>query len=250
MWTPRALASEARIWGGKLWRLVESQWKSATLKLVDTVDEQAILEAELEGSKPLIPIACRDLDYLLATPFRYAPYPRGSRFRRARQPEGSFYAAEQVETAVAEQAFYQLLFFLDAPGARRPANPQERTAFRVSAETARAIDLTMPPLDRDAAIWGHPTDYGPCQVLADAARAAGIEAIRYRSVRDPGRGANLALLSPSAFRATRPDIRQTWYLFLRNAAVQAFCEMPRRTIEFPFAAWMVDPRIPERLSAR
>src|SRR5215472_8269259 len=201
MWTPPALASEARPWSGELWRVVESQSRVATLKLVDRLDEQAILEAELEGNKPLVPIACRTLDYLLATPFRYAPYPRGSRFRRARQPEGCFYAAEQVETAVAEEAFYRLLFFLDAPGAKRPANPQERTAFRVAAGTSRAIDLTAPPLDRDAAIWRHPTDYGPCQALADAARTADIEAIRYRSVRDPSAAANLALLSSAAFRA-------------------------------------------------
>jgi hypothetical protein len=140
-----------------------------------------------------------------------------------------------------------LLFFLDAPGARRPANPQERTAFRVAAETARAIDLTTPPLDRDAAIWRHPTDYGPCQALADAARTADIEAIRYRSVRDPEAGANLALLSSAAFRATRPDKYETWHLFLRDAVVQAVCEMPRRMLEFPFSAWAIDPRIPEWL---
>ena len=247
MWTPPALASEARVWSGNIWRMVESQSRVATLKLVDTLDEQAILEAELEGSKPVIPAACAGLDYLLATPFRYAPYPRGSRFRRARQPEGCFYAAERVETAAAEEAFYRLLFFLDAPGTRLPANPQERTAFRVPAETSHAIDLILPPLDRDAAVWEHPTDYGPCQDLADAARTAGIKAIRYRSVRDPDGGVNLALLSPAAFRATKPDIFETWHLFLREAAAQAVREMPRLTLEIPFSAWTADPRVPERL---
>lgn len=247
MWTPPALASEARVWSGNIWRMVESQSRVATLKLVDTLDEQAILEAELDGSKPLIPMACADLDYLLATPFRYAPYPHGSRFRRARQPEGCFYAAERVETAAAEEAFYRLLFFLDAPGAKLPANPQERTAFRVLAETRHAIDLTIPPFDQDAAVWRHPTDYGPCQALADAARTAGIEAIRYRSVRDPDGGANLALLSPGAFRATKPEIFETWHLFLRDAAAQAVREMPRLTLEITFSAWAADPRVPERL---
>lgn len=248
MWTPHALVSEPRSWSGDLWRLVESQSRVATLKLVDTLDEQAILEAELEGSKPVVPVACAGLDYLLATPFRYAPYPRGSRFRRARQPEGCFYAAERVETAVAEEAFYRLLFFLDAPGAKLPANPQERTAFRTSVATERAIDLTAPPLDRDAAVWGHPTDYVPCQELADAARSAGVEAIRYRSVRDPAGGVNLALLSPAAFRAPRPELFETWHLFLREAAVQAVREMPRLTLEVPFSAWTADPRVPDRLS--
>ncbi|MGH7103570.1 MAG: RES family NAD+ phosphorylase [Acetobacteraceae bacterium] len=227
--------------------MVESQSPVATLKLVDTLDEQAVLEAELEGSKPVIPADCAGLDDLLATPFRYAPYPRGSRFRRARQHEGCFYAAEQVETAAAEEAFYRLLFFLDAPGTRLPANPQECTAFRVPAETGHAIDLTLPPFDRDAAVWEHPTDYGPCQDFANAARTAGIEAIRYRSVRDPRGSANLALLSPAAFRATKPEIFETWHLFLRETAAQAIREMPRLTLEIPFSAWVADPRVPERL---
>lgn len=248
MWTPRALASETRPWSGDLWRLVESQSRVATLKLVDTLSEQAILEAELEGSKPIVPAACAGLDYLLATPFRYAPYPRGSRFRRPRQPEGCFYAAERVETAVAEESFYRLLFFLDAPGTKRPSNPQERTAFRISVGTERAIDLTAPPLNRDAAVWEHPTDYPPCQELADAARSAGVEGIRYRSVRDPARAANLALLSPTAFQATRPELFETWHIFLREAAVQAAREMPRLTLEIPFSAWAADPRVPDRLS--
>lgn len=228
--------------------MVESQSRVATLKLVDTLDEQAVLEAELENGKPLIPAACAGLDYLLATPFRYAPYPHGSRFRRLRQPEGCFYAAERVETAVAEEAFYRLLFFLDAPGTKLPGNPQERTAFRVPAETSRAIDLTLPPFDQETAVWKHPTDYEPCQALADAARAARIQAIRYSSVRDPDGGANIALLSPAALRAARPDVFETWHLFLREAAVQAVREMPRLRLEIPFSAWAADPRVPMRLS--
>jgi len=246
MWTPPALASEACAWSGDIWRVVESQSRVATLKLVDTLDEQAILEAELEGSKPLVPTSCAGLDPLLAAPFRYAPYPRGSRFRRARQIDGCFYGAERVETAVAEDAFYRLLFFLDAPAAKRPANPQERTAFRVAAATTRAIDLTLPPLNRDAGLWQHPTDYGPCQALADVARVGGLQAIRHRSVRDPGNGANLALLSPEAFRATRPESWETWHVFLREVSAQAVREMPRLRLEIPYSAWAADPRVPIR----
>jgi hypothetical protein len=227
--------------------MVESQSQVATLKVVDTLDEQAILEAELEGSKPVIPQSCAHLDYLLATPFRYAPYRRGSRFRRSRQTEGCFYAAEQVETAVAEAAFYGLLFFLDAPAVRRPANPQERTAIHVLGATSMAVDLTEPPLNIDAPLWEHPTNYGPCQDLADAARTGGVEAIRYRSVRDPRRGINLALLSPAAFKTPRPDQSQTWHLFLRDASVQAVREMPRFALEIPFSVWAADPRVPARL---
>ena len=247
MWTAPALASESRPWSGDLWRVVESQSHFNTLKLVDTVEEQALLETELDSSKPAIPTSCAGLDYLLATPFRYAPYPNGSRFRRARQRDGCFYAGERVETAIAEEAFYRLLFFLDAPGTILPANPQERTAFSVPAATDRVIDLTTPPLDRDRAIWEHPTSYVPCQALADAAREAQVEAIRYRSVRDPAGGANIALLTPAAFRRKRPVALQSWRLFLRAATVQAVREMPRLTLEFPFSIWRADPRIPDRL---
>ena len=73
MWTLPALASEHRPLAGDAWRVVESQSRYATMKIVDDVGEQDILEAELERSKPAIPEACRHLHWLLATPFRYAP---------------------------------------------------------------------------------------------------------------------------------------------------------------------------------
>jgi hypothetical protein len=250
MWTPPELASELRGVSTDAWRVVESQSQVSTMKLVDGLDEQAILEAELDRSKPAVPASCAGLDYLLATPFRYAPYPHGSRFRRARQRDGCFYGAERVETAVAEDAFYRVLFFLASPGTPLPRNPQERTALRVPVRTSRAVDLTVPPLARDRALWTHPTEYGPCQDLADAARAAGLQAIRYESVRDPGRGANLALLSPAALAAPAPTARGTWRVLLRRDRVDAVREMPRTAVSFLLSDWAaVDTRIPPLLAA-
>ena len=56
----------------------------STMALVDTLEEQALLEQLLDDSKPSVPLECRGLHYLLFTPFRYgAPYPHGSRFRAA-----------------------------------------------------------------------------------------------------------------------------------------------------------------------
>lgn len=243
MWTPDALSSEARSYSGTLWRVVEDQAKASTMRLTDTLDEQRILEESLERSKPPIPRECARLDYLLATPFRYAPYPRGSRFRRADQPEGVFYASEAVETAVAEAAFYRLLFFAESPETRLPSRPVQHTAFSVSARTDRLIDLTAPPLDRDEAVWTHKTAYAPCQELADAARAAAIDALRYRSVRDPEQRANVALLSPRAFGSPRPRSRQTWHIFPRPQAVQAWCESPLVRLEFRREHFAADPRL-------
>ncbi len=243
MWTPDALASEAGAWAGNVWRVVESQSVIATNRLVDTLAEQSLLEHILDRSKPAFPSDCATLHYLLATPFRYAPYPHGSRFRRALQPEGCFYAAETVETAIAEQAFYRLLFFLEAPSVAPPDRAMEHTAFAVPAAGNAVIDLTAPPLSRDSAAWTHPTDYGACQDLADAARAAAITAIRYRSVRDPAGGMNVALLSTTAFQATEPTTTQTWHVFVRPHVVQAFREVPRRAMEFARRTWADDPRI-------
>ncbi|WP_368044704.1 RES family NAD+ phosphorylase [Sabulicella glaciei] len=106
----------------------------------------------------------------LAIPFRYAPFPRGSRFRRAGQREGCLYAAEDVRTVMAKDAFYRLLFVLDAPTARPPRNPIERTAFRFRYAKEAGVDLTAPPLSANTDVWAYPASYASCQDLADAAR--------------------------------------------------------------------------------
>ncbi|PZM17203.1 RES family NAD+ phosphorylase [Rhizobium tubonense] len=243
-WTPAALSSEALPVAGRYWRLVEAQHQVSTLKLVDNLEEQALLEQLLEESKPALPPECAGLDYLLATPFRYgAVYPHGSRFRRAGRTLGVFYASEKVETALAEMAFYRLLFFADSPDTPLPGNAAEYTAFAASVATERSIDLTRPPLDKDRKAWSDPLEYGPCQSLAEAARAGGIEAILYRSVRDPHAGKNLALLTALGFAAREPVERQTWRIRLSATGVQALCEFPKTRIGFVSADFSGDPRL-------
>lgn len=250
-WTRAALWSERRAYAGRCWRLVEAQHRVATLKLVDTLAEQQLLEELIEAAKPGIPPECRHLDYLLATPFRYgAPYPTGSRFRRAGRTPGVFYAAEAVETAVAEMAFYRLLFFAESPATPWPANAAEFTAFAAQVATEEAVDLTAPRLVRDRKHWTALVDYAACQALADTARDAGIQAIRYESVRDPQRRANVALLACAAFAKPRPVDRQSWRLHLGAGGVQALCESPRAAIEFNRAAFAADPRIAGIMWAR
>ncbi len=249
-WTPVALSSEALPVAGDFWRLVEAQHQVSTMKLVDTSDEQARLESLLETTKPALPPEARHLDYLLATPFRYgAIYPHGSRFRRAGRTPGVFYAAADVSTAVAEMAFYRLLFFADSPATPMPANPADYTAFSARIRTARGLDLTRPPLVRDRAAWENPTDYAACQALAEAARHAAIDAILYRSVRDPAGGLNIALLNARGFAHREPVERQSWRIHLAPRHVQALCDFPRRRIGFDLADFASDPRIAARLSA-
>lgn len=243
IWTPDALTSEKRGFNGKGWRLVEAQHRISTLKLVDTLAEQELLEAMLEDTKPPVPGECAHLDYLLSTPFRYAPYPYGSRFRRAGRTDGVFYCAESIETAVSEMAFYRLLFHAESPQTPWPGNAADYTAFAAAISTTAALDLTLPALVNDATLWTHKTDYGACQSLADNARAAEIDLIRYRSVRDPGSGANLAVMRCRAFSANRPTERQTWRVRLSQSGVQALCEYPRRGLDFGSDSFADDPRL-------
>ena len=243
IWTPAALSSERRALSGACWRVVEAQHKVSTLKLVDTLAEQALLESLIEQTKPPVPPECRRLHYLLATPFRYgSPYPRGSRFRRAGMTPGICYASARVDTAIAETVFSRLLFFAESPATPWPANAGEFTAFSARFATRRGLDLMLPPLAADKA-WTHPTDYAPCQALADAARAAAVEVIRYESVRDPARGANIAILACPAFKSAGPAERQTWRIQLGASGARALREFPDARLEFTREVFAADARI-------
>jgi hypothetical protein len=243
-WTPAALSSELEGLSGSCWRLVEAQHRVSTLKLVDTVEEQGVLENLIQNTKPLLPPECEHLHYLLSTPFRYgAVYPTGSRFRRSGLTEGVFYAAEEPHTAVAEIVFYRLLFFAESPATPWPPNAAEYTAFSVRYATERGINLTRGKLQRDKALWMHMTDYGPCQELSDTARSAHIDVIYYMSVRDPRHGFNVALLTCQVFTKSKPVSEQTWHIRLSDAGAQAIRESPKSGITFGRDAFAADPRI-------
>lgn len=239
-----SLSAYAKKAAGRCWRAVEAQHRVSTMKLTDNAAEQALLEQALEATKPALPEECRHLVYLLATPFRYgAPYPKGSRFRRAGLTAGVFYASAHPETAMAELAFHRLLFFADSPRTPFPRNPGEYTVFAADYATKRALDLTRPPLDRSNAVWMHPQDYAPCQALADDARAAQIEALLYASVRDPQHRLNVALLTPRAFAKRKETARQSWRLHVAAQGVRAVCEAPKQTLDFGREAFAADQRI-------
>ena len=169
--------------------------------------------------------------------------PWGSRFRRVNQRQGALYASEAYETAIAELAFYRFLFFREAPGMQLPANPVEHTAFRLSVKCQTMLDLTQLPFSAQATDWLSPFDYSACQGIADQAREAGIQAIRYQSVRDPEKGANVVVLDPAALSCKEPLTLQTWHIFTRSSAVQATCEMPRQQLEFNSSLFEFDPRL-------
>ncbi|WP_228850155.1 RES family NAD+ phosphorylase [Halocynthiibacter styelae] len=215
----------------------------STLNLVDNLDEQNLLEDILEESKPPVPVECQHLDYLLSTPFRYRPYPYGSRFRKAGLTPGVWYGAEKPETAVAEMVFYRFLFYAESPATSFPDNPADYTAFCVGVGTEVALDLTDGALAEDHKIWTDPTDYSVCQDLARTARKTGAEAIRFQSVRDPEGGANLAVLTCAAFQDAIPVDRQSWRIRISKSGAQAVRDYPRLGMEYGCEAFDFDPRV-------
>lgn len=212
------------------------------MALVDTLEEQALLEQVLDDSKPSIPAECRHLHYLLFSPFRYgAIYPTGSRFRRAGPSPGVFYGSQQPETAVAELAARRLLFFAESPATPWPANAAEYTSFAITYSTRKGLDLTRPPFDRDVEKWTDPVDYSYCHDFADAARAAGVQVLRYHSARADG--VNIALLTCAAFAGTAPVDRHVWRVHFGSMGVRAIGDSPGQRLGFDRDAFARDPRI-------
>lgn len=232
-WMPAAVSSEARLWAGPVWRMVEAQHTASTMKIVDNDAEQDLLETLLEGSKPAQPTSALALDYLLATPFRYYPLRGGSRFRAITDP-GVFYGAESVRTASAELGYWRWKFLKDAVDLEK-LEPVAHTAFSADVST-QLIDLRQPPLSAEAAAWLHPTDYSATQAIAQVAREANVGGIQYQSVRDPQPAWCVALLTPQAFARPKPNpLMQTWWLAVHSDAVS--WRRDNESMTFAAAAW-------------
>jgi hypothetical protein len=159
------------------------------MALVDSLDEQQVLERILDDAKPPVPAGARKLHWLLFTPFRYPPPPGGSRFRGPNDP-GVFYGADEVRTACAELGYWRWRHLNESPAlTAMPVKPQ--TVFRAQLATL-AVDLRRPPFDVARGQWTDRDDYAACQAFARAAR----EAASARSA-----------TSRCAIRSTRPVAR-------------------------------------------
>jgi len=222
---PQPHAKDFHSYNGVVWRVVEAQHRISTNRLAVNSDDQALLELLVDRVKPALPPAARGLHYLLATPFRYG-HSRASRFRRAGERPGIFYASEHIATAVAEAAWWRLYFLSRSPGLEPPRATIEHTAFTIAIKATRALDLTKPPFVKATALWMAPDDYSACQRFAAAARGIGTQLIRYHSVRDPEHRANAALLDPAAFVENSPQIEQTWHFRIERGRLTAFAAFP------------------------
>ena len=210
IWTQCGGISNFRRLQSKPWRVVEAQHLISTLKLVDTLEEQRLLEEMIDRGKPALPRdpAMNRLHFLLFTPFRYPPLRHGSRFGGKNEP-GIWYGSEDLRTVFAEKAYYRFVF-LSGPKVDLSPITVEQTAFRVEVDSRKGIDLTRPPFDAHRAAISSKTSYQISQALGRAMRSNGVEALRYTSARARDGGANLAIFSPKAFARAHPRSPQTW----------------------------------------
>lgn len=165
------------------WRGVEAQHVVSTLRLVDTMEEQELLEQLLEGSKPALPETAQPKHYLLATPFRYRPSHQ-SRFRPA-NAKGQWYGAQSVYGACAEVAYWRHRFLLDSAGLLDQVLLTEHSIFQAILE-GTSIDLMEPPWVQARSAWTHGKHYGETQALAAEAQRRNVQWLGYESVRAPG----------------------------------------------------------------
>ena len=195
---------------GTLQRIVENQTQVVTLGLVDSLDEQLLLEQMIEDEKPPLPEAVgKRLDYLLASPWRYPPLPWGSRFGR-RFEASIFYASLSEDALFAEAAWYRWVFLAG------PAQPfdgrviSQHTVFEARYHSEAGADLCAAPFDRHRDALTSRREYAACQALGSVLREKEFAAFTYWSARSLTPQQNIGLLAPSALRSRKPTRQQQW----------------------------------------
>jgi len=243
IWTQCAGDSEVRPRDWLAWRAVEAQHVVSTRKLVDTLDEQALLEQLIDRAKPPDPTGGRR-HVLVATPFRYPPLAHGSRFGQ-RHERGIWYGSATRRALFAEVAYYRFVFL---QGTRAPleALTTWHTVFRMRLRTRRGVDLTAPPFAAHRAAIRSPVDYTSSQALGAAMRGASVEAFRYPSARDVQDGVNLGAFTPDVFGTRGPQGLETWHCLASRQRVELVrpAIFESDTFTFPREDFLVDGVLP------
>ena len=243
IWTRCAGDSRIRALRLAPWRVVEAQHQVSTRKLVDSLEEQELLETLIDRAKP--PDVTRGKQhYLLATPFRYPPLRHGSRFA-TRNERSLWYGSETRETAFAEVAYYRMVF-LEGTRADLGLVTTQLTAFQAHAHSRRGVDLVRAPFDKHRRAIASPVKYAETQALGRAMRDAGVEVIRYPSARDPKHGVNVAAFAPSVFGRSKPRDLETWHCSATRAVVELAKRdyFGRETFTFTREVFLVNGALP------
>jgi hypothetical protein len=246
IWTECNGIKQTTLFNETVWRLIEAQENISTRKLVDSFEEQMILEEMVESSKPFIAKEYFHLHPLLYTPFRYPPLKHGSRFGKKTEPS-LWYGSLEMRTAMAEKAFYQFNF-IRASKAKYGIVEQPLTIFSARVKTESNIKLFASPFSDYTTLISSPDSYEASQKLGSAMREANIQAFSYQSARDQNNGINVALFTPQAFLHKKPDAAsfQSWSCISSDELVE-FISTSSISINrnsFPLNQFMINGALP------
>jgi RES domain len=247
IWTRCAASFRPRRIELVAFRVVESQHVLSTRKLVDSDEEQALLEELVDRVKPPAPAGAefRGLHYLLFTPFRHPPLRYGSRFG-TRAERGIWYGAKERTTCFAEVSYYRLLF-LEGTSAELGTIMVELTAYTAAVKARVGADLTRPPFREHEGAISSKTSYASAQRLGAEMRAANIEGFLYVSARAPDKAINVGLFK-AAFASKRPRKYEAWTCSADRSKVEFSRKSIARTkvarVAFSRSDFLVAGRLP------
>lgn len=202
------------------WRVVELQEKTSTRKLVDSIEEQKVLEEIIEESKPGLLNSQSSYHPLLYTPFRYPPLKNGSRFGKKTEPS-LWYGSLTPETAMAEKAYY-LLAFINASDGNFGTIISNITIFSVKLSISKGIELNKDPFLQYKDEISSPISYEISQLLGQKMRESDIDGFMFISARDAKSGVNIGLFNMESFANKKPNSNsfQTWQCNTNKTVVE------------------------------
>ena len=237
---------------GTLYRLVESQEQIATRQLLDTLEEQALLEEMLDAVKPPYPENMAHLHYLLKSPFRYPPLKWGSRFGRTFEPS-LFYGGCSVEVTLVESAYYRFIFWhsMQAPPPKSIMR-SVHTLFSVDYKTQKGVQLQYAPFDQYHDALRHPSNYSFAQSLGTVMRSLHVEVFEYCSARtnqelktnEKKQGICVGLFAADAFCSNQPKERQQWFCDMSAGEIIFKAVESSELIRFPLDQFLLDGVLP------
>jgi len=226
-----------------IWRMVEDQENVATLNIVDTMEEQALLEALLDGVKPPYRDGTQGMHYLFKTAFRYPPLRHGSRFGTRLMPS-YFYACEKTVTVLAETAYYRFVFMHDMEEAYEKEIDSSHTMFSATISAKRCLDLGSQEYQTCRMELTHPSQYQFTQQVGRwAVEERDAQVIRAESARLNGHY-NLAIADPTVIRSSSPKKVQSWLCRSNRQTVSFSSRQEEGVTNFSFDDFCIDGRLP------
>ncbi len=208
-------------YAGEIFRIVEGQHFIVTRKLVDSDEEQRLLEDILDKSKPPAPMKNSHgaLHYLLYTPFRYPPLKSGGRFH-TRAEQSIFYGAQELITSMSEIAYHRFLFMQHSLATFKPMQVPY-THFLAKVISMKSLLLTEIPFSAQHKKISDPSSYAYSQPLGTNMRKSGAQLFTYFSARKK-HGINVGLFSPEAFHFNKPSLgkERHWIVYVDTDSIE------------------------------